>query len=93
MRKYPLKISDFLTSEDVAAGRIYAKMPYEDYVCFVNEAFFSGFELGSCETVEEFKSITVWERVKLYFMAMKMMEELYADTPSKARGKGKNQNT
>lgn len=42
MKKYPLKFSNFVTQEDVAAGRTYVKMPYEDYLHAVNDAFFYG---------------------------------------------------
>lgn len=78
MRKYPLNFSDFVTTEDIAAGRTYAKMPFEDYLQAVNNAFFSGFALASCETAEEFRSITTWERIKLCLAATQAVEDLYA---------------
>lgn len=81
MRKYPLKLSDFVTPEDIAAGRTYAKMPFEDYLKSVNDAFFSGFTLACCETAEEFRSITTWERIKICLVAMKAVEDLYAHDP------------
>lgn len=90
MRRYPLKLSDFVTPEDAAAGRTYVKMPYADYVHFVNNAFFAGFELGSCETAEEFKSITVQERCALTIIAKKMMDELFADVSGKGALKNGN---
>lgn len=81
MRKYPLRISEIVSPEDMAAGRTYVKMPCKDYVQRINNAFFSGFELGSCDTAEEAKSITPDERAELCLVAAKMMDEYFADKP------------
>lgn len=58
MKHYPLRVEDVISKEDIAAGRTKFIFSPQEYVEYMNGAFYTGFITANLDTKEEADELT-----------------------------------